>query len=83
MSMLVESEEELRAKILAMNIEELDLSVRSYICLKCADINTVEELIEKTALEISNIENLRPRCYEEIVNKLHTIGLSLKVETTK
>lgn len=78
MSMLVESEEKLRSKILVMTIEELDLCVRSYNCLKRAGINNVEELIDKTPAEVSNIRNLPTRCYEEIVNKLKSMGLCLK-----
>ena len=78
MSMLVESEEKLRSKIFVMTIEELDLCVRSYACLKRAGINTVEELIEKTPTEVTNIKNLPPRCYDEIVNKLLSMGLCLK-----
>ena len=78
MSMLMESKEELRSRVYIMRIEELDLSVRSYYCLKRAEINTVNELIEKTPEEVSNIKNLPHRCYEEIVNKLMSMGLCLK-----
>ena len=78
MSMLKESKEELRSRVYIMRIEELDLSVRSLNCLKRAGINTVNELIEMTTQEVSNIKNLSPRCYEEIVNKLLSIGVCLK-----
>lgn len=83
MSVLVECEEKLQSKVLVITIEELDLCVRSYVCLKRAGINTVNELIEKTPAEISNINNLTPRCYDEIVNKLLSMGLCLKGQPQK
>ena len=81
MSMLVESKEKLRAKILAMNIEELDLSVRSYNCLKRAGFDTVEQLCEATEEEIIAIRNLGRKASEEVFQKLLSLGLCPKKET--
>ena len=60
-----------------MCIEELDVSVRSYNCLKRAGINTVEDLIEKSEEDMMKVRNLGRRCVEEIKEKLETLGLSL------
>ena len=61
-----------------MTIEELDLSVRSFNCLKRANINTVEDLISKTEEEMMKVRNLGRKSEEEIVNKLAMMGLSLR-----
>lgn len=61
-------------------IEELDLSVRSYNCLKRTGINTVGELIQKTEEDLSKVRNLGSSCIKEIENKLATLGLSLSTE---
>lgn len=73
-----DKEEESKEKALEMTIEELDLSVRSYNCLKRAGINTVEELIQKTEEEMMKVRNLGKKSLEEIVNRLKELNLSLK-----
>ncbi len=75
---MVEKEEEERDKILDMSIEELDLSVRSYNCLKRAGINTVGELIQKTEEDMMKVRNLGKKSLEEVDEKLHSLGLVLK-----
>ena len=74
---LVEKGEPARDKILEMTIEELDLSVRSYNCLKRAGINTVEDLISKTEDEMMKVRNLGRKSLEEVVQKLDALGLKL------
>ncbi len=74
---LVEKGEPARDKILEMTIEELDLSVRSYNCLKRAGINTVEDLINKTEDEMMKVRNLGRKSLEEVVQKLEALGLRL------
>jgi DNA-directed RNA polymerase subunit alpha len=61
-----------------MTIEELDLSVRSYNCLKRAGINTVEELTEKTEDDMMKVRNLGKKSLEEVIQKLEELGFSLK-----
>ncbi|ADG81210.1 DNA-directed RNA polymerase subunit alpha [Thermincola potens] len=75
---MVEKEEEEKDKILEMTIEELDLSVRSYNCLKRAGINTVEELTQRTEEDMIKVRNLGKKSLEEVINKLAELGLSLK-----
>jgi len=75
---MVEKEEEERNKILDMSIEELDLSVRSYNCLKRANINTVGELIMKTEEDMMKVRNLGKKSLEEVDAKLASLGLSLR-----
>jgi len=75
---MVEKEEEQKDKILEMSIEELDLSVRSYNCLKRAGINTVEELIQRNENEMMKVRNLGKKSLEEVINKLHELGLDLR-----
>lgn len=77
---MVEKEETKKEKVLEMTIEELDLSVRSYNCLKRASINTVEELIKKTEDDMMKVRNLGRKSLEEVINKLHGLGLSLSSE---
>ena len=60
-----------------MTIEELDLSVRSYNCLKRAGINNVEDLIQKTEEDMMNVRNLGRKSLEEVINKLLSLGLTL------
>ncbi|HOQ76180.1 MAG TPA: DNA-directed RNA polymerase subunit alpha [Thermoclostridium sp.] len=74
---LVEKGEPERDKILEMTIEELDLSVRSYNCLKRAGINTVEDLISKTEEEMMKVRNLGRKSLEEVVSKLDALDLKL------
>ncbi|MCL5781128.1 MAG: DNA-directed RNA polymerase subunit alpha, partial [Firmicutes bacterium] len=76
---MVEKEEEQKDKILEMTIEELDLSVRSYNCLKRAGINTVEELIQRNEEDMMKVRNLGKKSLEEVVNKLHELGLSGRI----
>lgn len=67
-----------KEKILEMNIEELDLSVRSYNCLKRAAVNTVEDLVNKTEDDMMKVRNLGRKSLEEVIFKLKSLGLSLK-----
>ncbi len=75
---MVEKEEDIKEKVLEMTIEELDLSVRSYNCLKRASINTVEELTLKTEDEMMKVRNLGKKSLEEVKHKLAELELSLK-----
>ena len=74
---VVEKVEAQRDKVLEMTIEELDLSVRSFNCLKRANINTVEDLINKTQDEMIKVRNLGRKSLEEVEHKLAMMGLSL------
>ncbi len=75
---IVEKEEDESVKVLELNIDELELSVRSYNCLKRAGINTVEELTKKTADDMMKVRNLGRKSLEEVLAKLKELGLSLK-----
>jgi len=75
---LVVKEEDSKGKTLETTIEELDLSVRSYNCLKRANINTVEDLTNKTEEEMMKVRNLGRKSLDEVLSKLHALGLSLK-----
>jgi DNA-directed RNA polymerase subunit alpha len=75
---MVEKEEESKDKVLEMTIEELDLSVRSYNCLKRAGINTVEELVRKSEEDMMKVRNLGRKSLEEVNQKLSNLGLSLR-----
>jgi len=75
---MVEKEEEEKDKILDMTIEELDLSVRSYNCLKRAGINTVYELTQKSEEDMMKVRNLGRKSLEEVEQKMKALGLSLK-----
>jgi DNA-directed RNA polymerase subunit alpha len=77
-STVVEKAETQRDKVLEMTIEELDLSVRSFNCLKRANINTVEDLISKSEDEMIKVRNLGRKSLEEVVHKLAMMGLSLQ-----
>lgn len=77
---MVEKEETHKEKMLEMTIEELDLSVRSYNCLKRAGINTVQELTEKTEPDMMKVRNLGRKSLEEVKEKLAALGLSLRKE---
>ena len=74
---VVEKAEAQRDKVLEMTIEELDLSVRSFNCLKRANINTVEDLISKTEDEMMKVRNLGRKSLEEVLAKLKELGLQL------
>ena len=74
---MVEKEDNEKEKVLEMNIDELELSVRSFNCLKRAGINTVEELTSKTPDDMMKVRNLGRKSLEEVLNKLKELGLSL------
>ena len=75
---MVEKEEDQKEKVLEMTIEELDLSVRSYNCLKRAGINTVEDLTNRTEEEMMKVRNLGRKSLDEVLGKLEELGLALK-----
>jgi DNA-directed RNA polymerase subunit alpha len=75
---MVEKEEEKKDKVLEMTIEELDLSVRSYNCLKRAGINSVQELVMKSEEDMMKVRNLGKKSLEEVEQKLEALGLGLK-----
>lgn len=77
---MVEKEDTHKEKMLEMTIEELDLSVRSYNCLKRAGINTVQELTDKTEAEMIKVRNLGRKSLEEVRNKLVELNLTLRQE---
>jgi DNA-directed RNA polymerase subunit alpha len=77
---MVEKEEDKKEKVLEMTIEELDLSVRSYNCLKRAGINTVQELTQKTEEDMMKVRNLGRKSLEEVQEKLEELGLGLRKE---
>jgi len=79
-STVVEKAEAQRDKVLEMTIEELDLSVRSFNCLKRVNINTVENLISKTEDDMIKVRNLGRKSLEEVIHKLAMMGLTLKSE---
>ena len=76
----VEKDDKGKEKVLEMTIEELDLSVRSFNCLKRAGINTVEDLISKSEEDMMKVRNLGRKSLEEVVFKLDTLGFSLRKE---
>ena len=77
---MVEKDDKGKEKVLEMTIEELDLSVRSFNCLKRAGINTVEDLISKTEEEMMKVRNLGRKSLEEVVAKLASLGCGLSEE---
>ncbi len=76
---MVEKEEGKKEKVLEMTIEELDLSVRSYNCLKRAGINTVEDLTNRTEEDMVKVRNLGRKSLEEVIGKLHALGQSFSI----
>ena len=74
---MTETEDDEKEKVMEMNIDELELSVRSYNCLKRAGINTVEELCNKTQEDMMKVRNLGRKSLEEVLAKLKELGLSL------
>ena len=80
MSIVVEKSADPQSTVLDMTIEELDLSVRSFNCLKRANINTVADLISKTEDEMMKVRNLGRKSLEEVIGKLEAMGLSLADE---
>ncbi|MCL2078216.1 MAG: DNA-directed RNA polymerase subunit alpha [Oscillospiraceae bacterium] len=79
-SIVVEKTEAQLDKVLEMTIEELDLSVRSFNCLKRVGINTVENLVSKTEGEMIKVRNLGRKSLEEVIHKLSMMGLFLKID---
>ena len=77
---MVDSRDESKEKVLEIVIEELDMSVRSFNCLKRAGINTVQDLTNKTEEEMIKVRNLGKKSLEEVIQKLASLGLSLKKE---
>ncbi len=77
---MVEKDDKGKEKVLEMTIEELDLSVRSFNCLKRAGINTVEDLISKSEEDMMKVRNLGRKSLEEVIYKLSTLGFSLRKE---
>ena len=77
-SLLVSSKEDKQIKLLEMSIEDMDLSVRSYNCLKRANINTVEDLTKKSEEDMLKVKNLGRKSLDEVINKLTGYGLSLR-----
>ena len=75
---MVDKGEDAKEKVLEMTIEELDLSVRSFNCLKRAGINTVEDLTTKTEEDMMKVRNLGKKSLDEVINKLHSFGLGLR-----
>ena len=75
---MVDKSEDSKERVLEMTIEELDLSVRSFNCLKRAGINTVEDLTTKTEEDMMKVRNLGKKSLDEVINKLHSFGLSLR-----
>ena len=77
---MVESTTDEKEKVLEMTIEELDMSVRSFNCLKRAGIDTVEDLTNRTEDDMIKVRNLGKKSLEEVIQKLHSLGLDLKKE---
>ena len=75
---MVDREETIKEKVLEMTIEELDMSVRSFNCLKRAGIDTVEDLTNRTEEDMIKVRNLGKKSLEEVIQKLHSLGLGLK-----
>ena len=77
---MIEKEESKKEKVLEMSVEELELSVRSFNCLKRAGISTVEDLTNKTETEMMKVRNLGKKSLDEVTNKLHSLGLDFAQE---
>ncbi len=78
--MMIEKNDQGKEKVLEMTIEELDLSVRSFNCLKRAGINTVEDLINKSEDDMMKVRNLGRKSLEEVVEKLNSLGFQLQTD---
>ena len=78
MEILVSREEDKQVKLMELPIEEMDLSVRSYNCLKRAGVNTVEDLIKKSKADMLKVKNLGVKSIDEVIQKLESYGLSLR-----
>ena len=77
---MIEKEEDKKEKVLEMSIEELELSVRSFNCLKRAGISTVEDLTSKTQTDMMKVRNLGKKSFDEVTAKLHSLGLDFASE---
>ena len=77
---VIEKDNDKKEKVLEMTIEELDLSVRAYNCLKRAGINTVEDLINRTEDDMIKVRNLGRKSLDEVIGKLNALGLALRKE---
>ena len=77
---MIEKEESKKEKVLEMSIEELELSVRSFNCLKRAGIQTVEDLTTKSETDMMNVRNLGKKSFDEVTAKLHSLGLDFAKE---
>ncbi len=77
---MIEREETKKEKVLEMTIEELDMSVRSFNCLKRAGIDTVEDLTNRTEEDMIKVRNLGKKSLEDVIQKLHSLGLDVKKE---
>ncbi len=77
---MVEKEESKKEKVLEMSIEDLELSVRSFNCLKRAGISTVEDLANKTEEDMMKVRNLGKKSLDEVTHKLHSLGLDFAKE---
>jgi DNA-directed RNA polymerase subunit alpha len=75
---MIDRPENTRGKILEKTIDDLELSVRSFNCLKRAGIDTVEDLINRTEEDMIKVRNLGRKSLEEVIQKLHSLGLDLK-----
>ncbi len=80
MEIMVSKEEDKQVKILELPIEEMDLSVRSYNCLKRAGVNTVEDIVKKSRADMLKVKNLGIKSIDEVIQKLESYGLSLRKE---
>ena len=78
MNILVSKEEDKQVKLMELPIEEMDLSVRSYNCLKRAGINTIQDLLKKSKSDMFKVRNLGAKSVEEVIAKLESYGLSLR-----
>ena len=77
---MIEKEENKKERVLEMSIEDLELSVRSFNCLKRAGIATVEDLINKTETDMMKVRNLGKKSFDEVTAKLHSLGLDFAKE---
>lgn len=80
MGILISREEDKQQKILDMNIDDMDLSVRSYNCLKRANIQTVGDLTRKTEEDMLKVRNLGRKSLDEVIARLESFGLGLKLK---
>ena len=77
---MIEKEESKKEKVLEMSIEDLELSVRSFNCLKRAGISTVEDLTNKSEADMMKVRNLGKKSLDEVIAKLHSLGLDFAKE---